>query len=244
MAALSHSGFILSLAGVTFVRAMRSGVVVAFFVVTTNAWAQQSQQVDPAVARAQQLLKQVAAEKQRLEGELARMREEMATKDAEHQREIEALKSDNESTRTSLSETQATLEEAQQSNLSLGKQLGGTQNQLGRTQTELQAVTQKQQDTEATLQQTIAECDAMKANLEAQLAEQTRLREETEAKNLKLYEYNVDLMNIYADKGVMDSLLQREPFTGIKQVEIENILEEYSYKLDQQKVEPSAAASQ
>jgi hypothetical protein len=48
-------------------------------------------------------------------------------------------------------------------------------------------------------------------------------------------------MHIYAAKSCSDSLLQREPFTGIKQVEIENILEEYSYKLDQQKVDTKAA---
>jgi chromosome segregation ATPase len=228
----------------TAVRVMRACTLSALCLIAVDVLAQQSQQIDPAVARAQQLLKQVAAQKQQLETELAKAREEMAKKDAEYKKETEALKSENESTRASLSETQATLEEAQQTNVSLGSQLGGTQNRLGKTETELQAMTQKYEETEARLQQTIAERDAMKADLEAQLAEQTRLREETEAKNLKLYEYNVELMNIYAGKGVMDSLLQREPFTGIKQVEIENILEEYSYKLDQQKVEPSPAASQ
>lgn len=217
---------------------MRGCILATLLLPAINAFAQQSQ-VDPAVARAQQLLKQVAAEKQQLEGELGKLREELAKKDLDHQTQLDALKSENESARNSLSETQATLEEAQQSNLSLGRELGGTQNQLGRTQAELQAMTQMQQETEATLQQTVAECDTAKADLEARLAEQTRIREETEAKNLKLYEYNVELMNVYASKGVMDSLLQREPFTGIKQVEVENILEEYGYKLDQQKVEPA-----
>jgi len=239
MAASIRSGWCIPLGPLTPIRAC---VLATLFLAAANSEAQQAQ-VDPALARAQQLLKQVAAEKQQLEGELARLREESAKKDLEYQRQLDALKSENESARTSLSETQATLEEAQQSNLSLGKQLGGTQSQLGRTQAELQAMTQRQKETEATLQQTIAECDATKADLEARLAEQTRIREEAEAKNLKLYEYNVELMNIYADKGVMDSLLQREPFTGIKQVEVENILEEYSYKLDQQKVEPVPPAA-
>lgn len=232
--------WIPAFAGMTPPALSRRVAVVLLCAIAADASAQQ---VDPAVARAQQLLKQVAAQKQQLETELANAREEMAKKEAEYKTQIEALKSENEATTSTLSETKATLEEAQQTNVSLGSQLSGTQGRLGKTQTELADTVQKLQETEAKLQQTIAERDAMKADLEARLAEQTRLREETEAKNLKLYEYNVELMNVYASKGVMDSLLQREPFTGIKQVEIENILEEYSYKLDQQKVEPLPPAA-
>ncbi|MFO1436125.1 MAG: hypothetical protein U1F34_07180 [Gammaproteobacteria bacterium] len=101
----------------------------------------------------------------------------------------------------------------------------------------LERQTQKNADTEAKLAQTIAERDAMKAQLEGKLADETKLRKDAETKNQKLYDYNVELMHIYAAKTCSDSLLQREPFTGIKQVEVENILEEYSYKLDQQKVD-------
>ena len=43
-------------------------------------------------------------------------------------------------------------------------------------------------------------------------------------------------MKKFDDKGVMDALLQHEPFTGIKEVQIENIKQDYSYKADQQKV--------
>jgi hypothetical protein len=95
--------------------------------------------------------------------------------------------------------------------------------------------------TEAKPAKTIAERDAMKAELEGKLANETKLRKDSETKNQKLYDYNVELMHIYAAKSCSDSLLQREPFTGIKQVEIENILEDYSYKLDQQKVDTKAA---
>lgn len=57
-----------------------------------------------------------------------------------------------------------------------------------------------------------------------------------EAKNLKLYEYNVQLLGRYQGKGFLDVLRQKEPITGMKNVEIENLLEEYRDKIDAQQI--------
>lgn len=53
-----------------------------------------------------------------------------------------------------------------------------------------------------------------------------------EEKNLKLYQYNVELMKRYQKKGVIAALLQVEPFTQIQRVQMQAVLEEYSDKLD------------
>ncbi|MBI3560657.1 MAG: hypothetical protein HY080_02925 [Gammaproteobacteria bacterium] len=50
--------------------------------------------------------------------------------------------------------------------------------------------------------------------------------------NVQLYDAGKDLLTKYEKKGVWDALAQREPFTGLKQVEIENVIEEYRYKID------------
>jgi chromosome segregation ATPase len=66
-----------------------------------------------------------------------------------------------------------------------------------------------------------------------------------EAKNLRLYEYSVDLLGRYEGKGILEVIRQKEPLTGLKAVEIENLLEEYRDKLDDQKIEsgrPRASA--
>ncbi len=57
-----------------------------------------------------------------------------------------------------------------------------------------------------------------------------------EAKNLKLYEYNLELLGRYEGKGILEVIKQREPLTGLKGVEMENLLEEYRDKLDDQKI--------
>jgi chromosome segregation ATPase len=59
------------------------------------------------------------------------------------------------------------------------------------------------------------------------------------ANNKKLYDINKELLSKYKDKGAMDALLQKEPFTGVSQVEVENLIQDYQYKLDDLKLPTS-----
>lgn len=62
-------------------------------------------------------------------------------------------------------------------------------------------------------------------------------------KNVALYDSHRDILRQYEKKGVFASLLQREPLTGIKQVEIENLIEDYRERIDPLQVKiPSPAA--
>lgn len=64
--------------------------------------------------------------------------------------------------------------------------------------------------------------------------------------NVKLYDSHRELLRQYDRKGVIASLLQSEPLTGLKQVEVENLIEEYRDRIDQLKVKtppPAAKAS-
>jgi chromosome segregation ATPase len=62
-----------------------------------------------------------------------------------------------------------------------------------------------------------------------------------EAKNLQLYEYSTELVQRYQKKGVWSALTQKEPVFGIKEVRIENVVQEYQEKLASQKITPAAA---
>jgi hypothetical protein len=57
-----------------------------------------------------------------------------------------------------------------------------------------------------------------------------------EKKNGELYQIDLSLMEKYKDKGVFTSLLQKEPFTQIESVKIENLLQEYRDKADAAKM--------
>ena len=61
------------------------------------------------------------------------------------------------------------------------------------------------------------------------------------ANNKKLYEVGHELLQRYQDKGVMDALLQREPITQLKRVQMETLAEEVTGKLESHVVPPTPA---
>ncbi len=56
-------------------------------------------------------------------------------------------------------------------------------------------------------------------------------------KNLKLYGVATEVMARYRDQGVWDAVKRKEPFTGLRQVEVENLLEEYRDRAAEARVE-------
>jgi chromosome segregation ATPase len=103
-----------------------------------------------------------------------------------------------------------------------------------------------------------AELDAVKLSMEAMLAEVQRdlksndeqrkelskslvLRDQSLAscneKNARLHDFGLDLVKICENSSLYKAALRSEPFTQIKRVELENILQGYRDKLDEQRVE-------
>jgi chromosome segregation ATPase len=101
-----------------------------------------------------------------------------------------------------------------------------------------QDLTAKHQATEESLRVS----EALVKRFDAQLGEQREIigrqaqaAQALEDKNSKLYQVAAELLERYRRVGVADVLLKGEPFTGIKQVETENVFNEYREKLDAQR---------
>jgi chromosome segregation ATPase len=77
--------------------------------------------------------------------------------------------------------------------------------------------------------------------LKADLTRQEQATASCETKNATLYQYGREMLVRYQNKGPWEAMAQREPVTGLKQVEIENVLEEYRDKLDNEKIAAPAA---
>jgi hypothetical protein len=85
---------------------------------------------------------------------------------------------------------------------------------------------------------------AEQKKLSGQLEQRGQMLTQCEAKNLMLYQYGVDLLQRHTGLPVFNPLVIFEPFTGLRQVEMENLLEEYHDKLEAQKLaQPEAAGS-
>jgi chromosome segregation ATPase len=97
--------------------------------------------------------------------------------------------------------------------------------------------------------ETIKTRDAEKETLNVRTLEQrdiigrqAQLVQACEDKNLALYELGNDLLRRYRNKSVMDALKQAEPFTQLEKVKMENILQEYSEKMDAKKIDKPVLA--
>ncbi|MFN9389406.1 MAG: DNA repair protein, partial [Betaproteobacteria bacterium] len=63
-------------------------------------------------------------------------------------------------------------------------------------------------------------------------------RTDAEQKNVKLYVLSRELIERYRSQGFWDAVRRKEPFTGLKQVEVENLLEQYRDRADEARVIP------
>lgn len=202
-----------------------------------SAAADQGADTAQVLARAQALLKQVGAQKQQLEVELAKVQADTAIKLHKSDQQIARLKQDIKDKTATLEEAQKSLTDSTRRNSALNHDLSRTKTRQQQTEDKLREVIAKYRELARNLQKTNVE----KADVEHQLAKETRWREDAEAKNQKLYQLNADLLKKFDDKGVMDALLQHEPFTGIKEVQIENLRQDYGYKADKLKVQKPVA---
>ena len=66
--------------------------------------------------------------------------------------------------------------------------------------------------------------------------DQTHAIDQCVSNNHKLYDINQALLGKYENKGIWSVISQDEPFTGLKQVEIENLVDDYQYRLDDLRV--------
>jgi chromosome segregation ATPase len=71
------------------------------------------------------------------------------------------------------------------------------------------------------------------------LGKQGELKKLCETNNGELYRIGRELVDWYADKGPLNAILEAEPFTRMKSVEMENLLENYREKLEAQHLDRS-----
>ena len=119
------------------------------------------------------------------------------------------------------------------------QQLAAVSNELAQVKETLATTAQQLAETRKTLAettQTLQQTEAEKRNLETVKASNERDIASCERKNLALYEVGRSLMDRFEHKTCGEILAEKEPFSGIRKVETENLMEEYRDKLDDQKL--------
>jgi len=100
----------------------------------------------------------------------------------------------------------------------------------------------KSKETLREIQENLDKTLAEKQVAEASASERGLQLEQCTIKNAKLYELNGELLQRYANKGVRDAMAKREPFTGLKKVQMENLVQDIQGQLDEQRFTTQAGA--
>lgn len=74
------------------------------------------------------------------------------------------------------------------------------------------------------------------SDLKARLGRQEEANAQCSERNQRLYQYGSELLGHYEGRGFLGRLAQAEPFTQIKRVEVENLVEDYREKLEDAKL--------
>jgi chromosome segregation ATPase len=82
----------------------------------------------------------------------------------------------------------------------------------------------------------LAARDSELAQVKQMLEQSKTANASCEDKNLKLYSYAEEVLDRYKHKGVWASLAQKDPVLGFKEVDMENVVQEYQQKFASQKI--------
>ena len=132
-------------------------------------------------------------------------------------KEIDAAKNGTKAAQASLSAKLTSVEGAQ---ADLAQKLADANERLA-------AANRSQADTARQLSARESELAQIKQSLEQSKASNVSC----EDKNLKLFTYGQEVLERYRTKGVWAALSQKDPVLGLKEVDVENVVQEYRLKM-------------
>ena len=174
--------------------------------------------------------------------EQARRAQQMQRK---FEQEKSALLQEKTALETQLKEKGDALQAASASADTAGRRASSLTRELAALRSERDALTSKLAAAEslgAERRQEIEKRTANERQLGLLVEQRTQSLGQCESKNLMLYQYGVDLLQRHTGMPAIDPLVVLEPFVGLRQVEMENLMEEYHEKLETQKLGQSQAA--
>jgi chromosome segregation ATPase len=207
---------------------MRSVLVLlifAFAALSASSAAMAEDKNKEQVRRMQQKISSLEGEKSKIVQE----KSELEGKLNEVSGQVGRAKRNAEAANRKAAQLEKSLKEAEDAKTELSAKLAATEQQLAETGKTLESTTT-----------TLHETQSEKRQLEANLAQRNQEYSACTAMNESLHRLGADLLKQYQDKSCFVSMMQKEPFTQLKSVGIENQVEEYREKLDEQVVDQQA----
>jgi chromosome segregation ATPase len=189
---------------------------------------------DKASRRAQQMVQQIQQEKAQLQSQLDQAMQAKAVLDADMAKALEentSLKNKFGAANRKIEGLEISLKEMTAERLAFEAKLLKTQTELEATKTALNELDVKYQANLYDLKVN----EQQRANLTATTIQKTKMIDACLAKNVKLYDYGLELVKLYENPSLYKQIVLTEKFSQIKRVELENILQNYNDKIDLEK---------
>jgi chromosome segregation ATPase len=193
---------------------------------TGPAYAQTVRQGGGASAQLLQQVQQLASERTSLQAENAKLK-----------KDLEDMRKD----RDAVKNTQQALDRrAKSSEVSLKQsvtQRESSEKELAQTKEKMQQLVGKFRET----LQTLREVEAANTTSKQTLAARDESLKVCIDRNLALYKLNQEVLTRMENQSMWSRVAQAEPFTKIKRVQLENLVDEYKARADDQRIAPATA---
>ena len=114
--------------------------------------------------------------------------------------------------------------------------------EIGKLRNELEALKATARDTIEQKERLLASTEDQRRAFQEKAMLLDRRVAEQQAKNLKMYQIGVEILDRYEKFGLGDALTAREPFVGKTRVKFQNLVQEFQDKLTEQRIKPPAPA--
>ena len=209
---------------------MRMAGLVGLVLLAATATVQaQTQRSGGSDARAMQQVQQLSGERAALQSENAKLKEDLE----KARKDLEKATAD----KTSLeNKIKAGAAEAGRDAAS-AKQ---SEAEVERLRAQMQELVAKFRETAQTLRDVEGDRVAARGELKTQERELKTCID----RNAGLYNLNTEVLDKMSNRGFWAAVGEREPFTKLKRVELENLIDDYKYRADELKLEQQAKAEE
>lgn len=201
---------------------MNRAIVAVTLCLLATASQAQVQRSGNADARVAQQLQQLASEKVALQAENSKLKQELEQIKAQLQKSSSAAK-DLENRNRAL----------QASSVNRATSNQQAEEQLEHSRAQLQELVTKFRETA----QTLRDVELDRATAKTQLAAKEREYKVCVDRNAAMYELNDEVLDRMEDRGFWSQLAEREPFTRQKRTQLENLIDDYRYRVEELRVE-------
>jgi chromosome segregation ATPase len=205
-----------------------AAIAVLLFAAAAPSAAEEARRSSDATARLQVMLQQLNAEKTKLAADNQKL---VAERDS-LKKELEAVESKASGEKQRLSRAAQDLATAQAGRASV-------QQAFDTLKGRFEALVEQYKKTVGVLR----EVEAERNTLSEMAADYQKRVTVCETNNETLYRNTLELIDRYDEKGILDTLRQREPVTGLGRVRLENLMEEYRNIADDMRIKYETATA-